>query len=288
MSPALQHWRSQGKCISVQGHRYFFRDEGVGAPLLLIHGFPTASWDWHKVFEPLVKHFRVIAPDMLGFGFSQKPSRGDYSCKAHAVFHEELLAELGISNVHILTYSFGSSVVQQMMANELARGDSGLRIESVTFLNGGLFPGSNHPNLTQKLLLSPLGGLVARCTKRASLDKSLRQIFGPDTQPDSELIDDYWALLSHRDGYLRLPRLIGYLRDRKACAQPWFRALQEHPARQQLLAGMWDTISGADLAIEYGQRIAGGRLIEMKRIGHYPQLECPGEVVQATRELALD
>lgn len=288
MSPALLDWKEQGKFITVQGYCHFFRDEGMGDALLLIHGFPTASWDWHRVFEPLAKNFRVIAPDMLGFGFSQKPPRGDYSCKAHAEFHEQLLTELGISNVHILTYSFGSSVVQQMMANELARGsDVGVSIESVTFLNGGLFPGSNHPNLTQKLLLSPLGGFIARCTNKTSLEKNLRKIFGPDTQPDNTLIDDYWSLLCHHNGRRRLPQLIGYLRDRKYYAEPWFRALKIHPARQQLLVGTWDTISGADLAAEYRQRVSGGQLIELEGIGHYPQLECPSQVVQATRQLVL-
>lgn len=284
----LQSWKNAGCEFNFKKNRYFYRVKGEGEPLLMVHGFPTSSWDWYKVFEPLSRDFKVIAPDMLGFGFSEKPASGEYSCRAHAEFLEALLLALDVTNVHILTYSFGSSVVQQMMLNELDRNDvSGVRIKSITFLNGGLFPGSNHPAVAQKLLLSPLGGLVTRLMGRSVFEKNLKKIFGPDTQPATTLIDEYWTLLNRGGGRVRLPKLIGYLRDRSRYEQVWSEALVQHPAKQKLIVGMWDSISGAPLAAEYQSRVPGGTLITLDRIGHYPQLECPDLIVNEVRAWVL-
>ena len=69
----LSNWKNKGNYFTFNGHQIFSLDEGEGAPLLLIHGFPTASWDWSKIWSELRKYHRVLAIDMLGFGFSDKP-----------------------------------------------------------------------------------------------------------------------------------------------------------------------------------------------------------------------
>jgi pimeloyl-ACP methyl ester carboxylesterase len=78
-----------------------YHDEGSGPVLLCIHGFPTASWDWVQMWPQLTKNFRVIAPDMLGFGFSDKPRNYEYSLFDQTTLHEVLLGHLGISEIHI-------------------------------------------------------------------------------------------------------------------------------------------------------------------------------------------
>src|SRR4029077_4655552 len=75
---ALAEWRGAGRAFVHRGHGIFFWEGGTrpGADeaLLLIHGVPPASWDWHKVWGELCGKFpRVIAADMIGFGFSAKP-----------------------------------------------------------------------------------------------------------------------------------------------------------------------------------------------------------------------
>ena len=70
---ALDTWRANAREFSFGGKRIRYWTAGEGEPLLLIHGFPTASWDWHKVWQPLAARYRLIACDMLGFGYSAKP-----------------------------------------------------------------------------------------------------------------------------------------------------------------------------------------------------------------------
>lgn len=287
-SAELRQWREHGQYIELDGQHYFYRDLGQRPALLMVHGFPTSSWDWHKIAQALAQDYRVLAPDMLGFGFSDKPEGGDYSTAAHARFHERFLAALGIREVHVLTYSCGASVVQQMLLNNLQAQphQAPLNIATVTFLNGGLFAASNKPKLSQHLLLSPLGPLLARLMRRSSLERNLRAIFGPATQPDAQLISDYWELLKLNGGRERLPQLIGYLRDRARFALPWQQALVDHPARKQLVIGLQDSISGRLIAEDYRELMPDPLIRALPDIGHYPQLEAPQMVIEAVRALA--
>uniref|UniRef100_A0A2K5M5J7 AB hydrolase-1 domain-containing protein n=1 Tax=Cercocebus atys TaxID=9531 RepID=A0A2K5M5J7_CERAT len=77
LSLALHSWKSSGKFFTYKGRPIFYRDsvDVVGSPeiVVLLHGFPTSSYDWYKIWEGLTLRFhRVIALDFLGFGFSDK------------------------------------------------------------------------------------------------------------------------------------------------------------------------------------------------------------------------
>ena len=74
----------QLKSMMIHGDRVAYRDEGAGEVLLLIHGMGGSSQTWRDVIPMLAKKYRVIAPDLLGHGQSDKP-RGDYSVGAFAV-----------------------------------------------------------------------------------------------------------------------------------------------------------------------------------------------------------
>ena len=93
-----QLWREQGRMLTVLGHRLFVRDDGAAdqPTILLIHGFPTSSWDWQGLWEGLRPDYRLITLDMLGFGFSDKPKRRDYSIHLQADLVEAVLSELGV------------------------------------------------------------------------------------------------------------------------------------------------------------------------------------------------
>ena len=67
-----KEWLNKGEYFNYKQHQIFKREAGVGETLILIHGFPTASYDWHKIWKQLVAHFHVITIDMIGFGFSDK------------------------------------------------------------------------------------------------------------------------------------------------------------------------------------------------------------------------
>ena len=74
-----------------QRQRVFLRRGGEGPVLLLIHGFPTSSWDWHSLWDELCLRHTVIAPDLLGFGSSSKPFPHRYGIDEQAGLVEAVL-----------------------------------------------------------------------------------------------------------------------------------------------------------------------------------------------------
>lgn len=100
------------KVMTVHGDRVAYRDEGSGEVVLLIHGMGGSSKTWSSVIPLLAAKYRVIAPDLLGHGQSDKP-RGDYSVGAFAVLLRDLLDELGVSRVTVVGHSLGGGVAMQ-------------------------------------------------------------------------------------------------------------------------------------------------------------------------------
>ena len=109
-------WRAAGKRYQHHGHDIFYRagGSGTGATLLCVHGLPTASWDWHRVWPTLEAAFaRVLAPDMIGFGFSAKPAAHPYSIFDQADLHEGLLRAHGVTRYRMLAHDYGVTVAQE-------------------------------------------------------------------------------------------------------------------------------------------------------------------------------
>ncbi|MEM1214896.1 MAG: alpha/beta fold hydrolase [Bacteroidota bacterium] len=112
----LPTWQSKGEYFSYQGHQIFTLEEGTGRVLLLIHSFPTASWDWWQMWPTLSDKYRVIALDMLGFGFSDKPRKHAYSILEQADIIEALQRNKGVEKVHLLSHDYGDTVAQELLA----------------------------------------------------------------------------------------------------------------------------------------------------------------------------
>jgi pimeloyl-ACP methyl ester carboxylesterase len=122
-SDSLRQWRALGMYSQVGAHRLFVREAGdVTRPaLLLVHGFPTASFDWHLLWPALAEHFHLVAPDLLGFGFSDKPRGHHYRIGAQADRIEQILREREIDRVHVLAHDLGDSVAQELLARHWRR-----------------------------------------------------------------------------------------------------------------------------------------------------------------------
>ena len=257
---------------------------GSGRPLLLIHGFPTCSYDWFRIWPDLCDAgFNPIALDMLGFGLSDKPPYQRYDLMQQADLQVQLLGELEIEACDIISHDYGVSIAQELLARQ-KRGRLPFRIESVAFLNGGLFPEQHRAKLIQRLLNSPLGSVISGLLTRERFGASFASVFGPETQPDAQELDDFWALLEHRGGHRIGHRLIRYIEDRKRHKSRWVGALSENGARQLLINGALDPVSGKHLADHYEAVIPNARIVRLDTIGHYPQWEAPDPVAQAVLE----
>jgi len=98
--------------VQVEGHRIAYFDEGAGPPVLLIHGIPTSSLLWREIVPVLARTRRVIAPDMLNYGRSDKPERADVSIAAQARLMVGVLDALGIARADVVSHDIGGGVAQ--------------------------------------------------------------------------------------------------------------------------------------------------------------------------------
>ena len=274
----LSAWRKRSQSFEFNGHTIRYWVAGQGEPLLLIHGFPTASWDWHYLWQPLAQRNLVIACDMLGFGDSAKPLDHGYCLLEQADVQQALLEHLHIEQpVHVLAHDYGDSVAQELLARHY---EGRFHMASCVFLNGGLFPETHRTALVQKLLLSPLGWMIARAFGRHSLADSFSQIFGPDTRPSESALDDFWSLINCNDGTRILHKLIAYVPQRRRLRERWVAAMQHGEVPLRVIDGEIDPISGAHMVARYHQLVPYADTVLLANIGHYPQIEAPVQVLK--------
>lgn len=285
----LSYWKDSGQFVDIQGRQLFVQDSSNNhtyqpdeRPVILcIHGFPTSSFDWLPVWEPLSTRYRLIASDLLGFGFSDKPQQHTYTIFEQTDLIAALLSRLGVSKVHILAHDYGTIVAQELIARyEAARADNVLNILSVTFLNGAIFPEMHRPRIIQKLLLSPAGVLVSYLLNERRFRKSFSAVFGRNTQPSAEELKSFWTLITYNQGQRISHLLINYIRERKQYRERWVGAMQATRIPLALINGLDDPVSGAHLVARVRRDLAQMQVFELAGIGHYPQVEAPAQTAQ--------
>ena len=274
-------WRASGDRLDTPDGAIFTKTEGTGSALLFIHGFPTSSWDWAKIWPALTPHYQCLTLDMIGFGFSAKPENFAYSFRAQADLFETFLAHRKVSEYAVVAHDYGDTVAQELLARH-AEGSAKQRLTHVMLLNGGLFPETHRPVLIQKLLASPIGPFVARFTTYRKFAANMRSICA---QPlaESEL-EGMWRLMTFNDGLAVLPKLIGYMAERREHRERWVGALQRSNVPLRLINGLRDPISGAHMVARYRELIPNPDVVELPEAGHYPQVETPDVVAAAIRD----
>ncbi len=130
----------------VDGLRLAHLDEGDGAPVIFVHGEPTWSFLWRKVIPPVREAgFRCIAPDLVGFGRSDKPIDVDwYSYDRHVASAATLLEDLDLRGATIVVHDWGGPIGLRLAVEHAER------IDRLVILDTGLFTG--HQRMTETWL----------------------------------------------------------------------------------------------------------------------------------------
>jgi pimeloyl-ACP methyl ester carboxylesterase len=278
--PSPDAWRAAGATLPWRGLRVFYRDAGGDRPpLLLLHGFPTSSWDFAPVWDALAARYRPIALDYVGFGFSAKPAAGPYAVFAYADQAEAVLAACGVTRCDVLAHDLGVTVAQELLARDRDRGAR--QYASVAFLNGGLLPELHRPRLGQRLLASPAGAAVARLAGRAAFERGLAEVFGPRTKPGRAELDGFWQCADAEHGTHNFHRIIDYMAERRLYRDRWVAAVLAPRVPTCVINGHHDPVSGKHVVDRLRALAAPVRIVDLADVGHYPQCEAPGDVVAA-------
>jgi len=118
--------------LRVSGGELAYLDEGDGPPAILLHGFPTSSHLWRDLVPMLAPRFRAIAPDLLGYGDSDKPDDPSaLTIARQAGYVRELLDALDLSDPAVIGHDIGGGVAQLLALEGDVR--SLVLIDSIAF-----------------------------------------------------------------------------------------------------------------------------------------------------------
>jgi pimeloyl-ACP methyl ester carboxylesterase len=115
------HWSShqESTTVTVDGHELdvAYYDEGDGETVVFLHGIPTSSFLWHDVSTALTDEYRVIAPDMVGYGNSAQHDGFDRSIRAQEAMLDDFLEQIDVESVTLVGHDLGGGVALRYAAH---------------------------------------------------------------------------------------------------------------------------------------------------------------------------
>jgi pimeloyl-ACP methyl ester carboxylesterase len=278
LPPPLAAWQARGRRIGVFGHDIFAIEDGPSddpEPVLVLHGFPSSSFDFHLVLPILAARRRVVVHDHIGFGLSDKPEAYSYSLLEQTDAALAVWRSLGITRGHLLAHDYGTSVATELLARR-QRGLLPIELASVTLGNGSVHLELAHLTPSQRLLRRPtLGPLFARIARPTLFKAQLRRILGDPRSVSEDELDLMFAAMIRDGGRERLPAIISYLDERVRFRHRWTSALTAYDGPAHVLWGKLDPVAVAAIAERLATELPRVELTWLERLGHYPMLEDP-------------
>jgi pimeloyl-ACP methyl ester carboxylesterase len=275
----LDDWQARGTHHTLLGHRIFVVDvapaKQTANPVLVLHGFPTSSIDWHGAVDPIVATGRrVVALDLLGYGFSAKPDQR-YSLFEQADIVAALTEQLGLTSVALVTHDMGDSVGGEVLARSID-GTLPFEIERRVLTNGSIYLEMAHLTDGQKLLSSlPDERIASGGAPQEALELALRNTFAPDADVADAEVAAMAAAIVHDGGNSLLPRIIRYLDERRKHEDRWTGAIERHPARLDVIWGDLDPIAVWPMVERLHAARPDANVHRLDGVGHYPMVETP-------------
>src|SRR5437763_3038359 len=268
--PFAPHW------LAADGLRMHYVDEGAGAPVLLLHGEPTWSFLWRHVIPPVVASGRrAVAPDLIGFGRSDKPTDpGWYTYDRHVASVARLVAELDLRDIALVVHDWGGLIGLRFAV------ENADRVARLVILDTGVWSGRAPSELWLRFreAVRSVGGeidiarLVEGGTQRGLTDEIRAAYNAPFPTPESKA------------GALAFPELVPVEPDHPTAAalEPVREGLARWPKPAHVIWGGEDAVLPTAIAERFIALIPGATGPEViPGAGHFLQEDSPAKVAAA-------
>ncbi len=284
-------WEAIGTHRLLGGYRIFTIDAPpvgpeVHEPLLVLHGFPSSSFDYAAVLDPLRAGRRVLLLDGLGYGLSAKPDL-PYTLALQADLVSAFVAELGLTRLALLTHDMGDTVGGELLARR-REGTWPVEVSRRVLTNGSIYIEQAHLTNGQQFLLSLPDAILPPGVPidAASLTKSLRDTFSPATAVPAEgspedPLPATVAQILREDGHRVLPRLIRYIEERRRHQSRFTGAIESDPSPLHVVWGMDDPVAVPAMVETLLAARSDAAVVRLDGVGHYPMVEAPRRFLEA-------
>jgi pimeloyl-ACP methyl ester carboxylesterase len=288
----VAEWETRGRVLALPMGNVWVLDQPAADdagldPVLVLHGFPTCSFDWRHVLPALNRRRRVVLFDFPGFGLSAKPDRR-YRLRDQADVAEAVCRTLGLERIALVTHDMGDSIGGELLARDL-EGALSLQVTGRVLTNGSIYLDLARLTPGQLFLLDlpdaraePRAGTA---DDGAAMRAALAATCAPARQPGSDELAAQWALIARNRGHHLLPRTIRYIEDRRVDEARFTGAIERHPSPLGVVWGAEDPIAVVAMADRLGRRrpeLGDRDVVVLDGVGHYPMIEDPVRFTAAT------
>lgn len=271
----------ESRWIDLPAGRLHYVDEGTGPPILFVHGTPTWSFEWRHLIRALAPAWRCVAPDHLGFGFSDRPRDFPYTPEAHAENLARFVDALALDRFTLVVHDYGGPIGLPIA---LARPE---RVARLVLINTWMwsFAGDREMERKARVIDGPLGRFLYRwanfslrvliphvCGDRRKLTRAIHRQY-LDRFPDpwsrgAVLWPLAHAIVGSSAFYDSLWRERARLRHRPAL----------------IIWGMRDRAFPPRYLARWKEVLPDARVIEFADVGHWPHEEAPEVVIDHLRK----
>lgn len=254
----------------IDGYKIAFREQGVGSPVILIHGIPTNSLMWQSVMPKLATRHRVIALDLLNYGQSEKPRNADVSINAQSRMIVQFMNALGVRRADVVAHDIGGGIAQLLALNYPEKIRKLVLMDSVCFDSWPIpeFKPLMEPGAEQSMSLDEFLAMMRRFMPQGVYNKAVMT---------DELIDIYldpWASEDGKRAFFRNLRRLN-----SEYTQSISKALGSLVHQTLVIWGDQDSFQKPEYAQKLTDAIPDAELTWIKGAGHWLIDEKPDEIV---------
>jgi pimeloyl-ACP methyl ester carboxylesterase len=270
------HWfealsRLPIKTIHVDGHRLAYLDVGEGSPIVLIHGLGGSMWQWEHQLSALAAKHRVIVPDLLGSGLSDKPDL-DYTPDHMLGSFRGLLDALHLDTVSLVGNSMGGGLAIALAVTQPTR------VEHLILIGG--FPDHVRDRVASPLFQQALDSrapvwvakLVNWLAGRALTTRVLREIIHDERTLTPAVVERAYRNRS-QPGFI--PPLLAIIRNLPLWETGFARHIGEIRQPTLIVWGANDRLFPSAVADHLHATIPGSRVVTIPEAGHLSMWERP-------------
>jgi len=254
--------------MELQGMQVHYRDEGIGLPIVLLHGTGASLHTWDAWTEELSKEYRVIRMDLPAFGLTGPHPDRDYTLDTYVDFLNAFADKLELGQFYLAGNSLGGNIAWLFAARHPEKVNKLILLDP-----GGIVSGRKSPGVIRLARTPVFNQFIRMFTLRSLIKKNLLEVYAQDDKIDDLLIDRYF------DFTLRPGNRQAFI-DRAKTINPDYSALlTEIKCPSLIIWGAEDNWIPLVDGAAFQRAIPNAKLEVMESVGHVPMEEAPQESV---------